>query len=40
MSMTLYRRKEKGARLLEFRCVEFVEDLIYGALRKPGGRTQ
>jgi hypothetical protein len=35
MSMTLYRRKEKGARLLEFRCVEFVEDLIYGALRKP-----
>jgi hypothetical protein len=34
MSMMLYRRKEKGARLLEFRCVEFVEDLIYGALRK------
>jgi hypothetical protein len=39
MSMTLYRRKEKGARLLEFRCVEFVEDLIYGHLRKPGART-
>ena len=38
MSMTLYRRKEKGARLLEFRCVEFVEDLIYGALRKPGSK--
>ena len=36
MTMTLYRRKEKGARLLEFRCVEFVEDLIYGHLRKPG----
>jgi hypothetical protein len=36
MSMTIYRRKEKGARLLEFRCVEFVEDLIYGHLRKPG----
>ncbi len=34
MSMTLYRRKEKGARLLEFRCVEFVEDLVYGHLRK------
>src|SRR6266536_468992 len=34
MSMPIYRRKEKGARLLEFRCVEFVEDLIYGALRK------
>jgi hypothetical protein len=42
MSMPIYRRKEKGARLLEFRCVEFVEDLIYGALRKPGtgARTQ
>jgi len=42
MSMPLYRRKEKGARLMEFRCVEFVEDLIYGALRKPGtpARTQ
>jgi hypothetical protein len=39
MSMTLYRRKEKGARLLEFRCVEFVEDLIYGQLRKSGTRT-
>jgi hypothetical protein len=40
MSMPIYRRKEKGARLLEFRCVEFVEDLIYGQLRKPGTRTQ
>ncbi len=40
MSMPIYRRKEKGARLLEFRCVEFVEDLIYGALRKPGTRAQ
>jgi hypothetical protein len=41
MSMPIYRRKDKGARLLEFRCVEFVEDLIYGALRKPGAaRTQ
>ena len=40
ISMPIYRRKEKGARLLEFRCVEFVEDLIYGALRKPGTRTQ
>jgi len=36
MSMPIYRRKDKGARLLEFRCVEFVEDLIYGALRKQG----
>jgi hypothetical protein len=40
MSMPIYRRKEKGARLLEFRCVEFVEELIYGHLRKPGTRAQ
>jgi hypothetical protein len=39
ISMPIYRRKEKGARLLEFRCVEFVEDLVYGALRKPGARA-
>jgi hypothetical protein len=34
MSMPLYRRVEKDAQILEFRCVEFVEDLIYGHLRK------
>jgi hypothetical protein len=34
MSMPLYRRVEENARILEFRCVEFVEDLIYGHLRK------
>ena len=34
MSMPLYRRVEEDAELLEFRCVEFVEDLIYGHLRK------
>jgi hypothetical protein len=34
MSMTLYRLKEKNAQILEFRCVEFVEDLIYGHLKK------
>ena len=34
MSMPLYRRVEANARILEFRCVEFVEDLIYGHLRK------
>ena len=32
--MPLYRRVEENARILEFRCVEFVEDLIYGHLRK------
>ena len=34
MSMPLYRRVEKNAQLMEFRCVEFVEDLLYGHLRK------
>ena len=34
ISMPLYRRVEPDARLLEFRCVEFVEDLMYGHLRK------
>jgi hypothetical protein len=32
--MPLYRRVEKDARLLEFKCVEFAEELMYGALRK------
>jgi len=36
MSMPLYRRKEKNAQIMEFKCVEFVEELIYGHLRKPG----
>ena len=30
IGMPLYRRIEKNAALVEFRCVEFVEDLIYG----------
>ena len=34
MSMPLYRRLEKNAQLLEFKCVEFVEELMYGHLRK------
>ena len=34
MSMPLYRRVEKHAQVLEFRCVEFVEDLLYGHLKK------
>lgn len=32
--MPLYRRAEPDVELMEFRCVEFVEDLIYGHLRK------
>jgi len=34
ISLPLYRRLEKNAQLLEFKCVEFVEELIYGHLRK------
>jgi hypothetical protein len=35
MSMPLYRRVARNIQLMEFRCVEFVEDLLYGRLRKP-----
>jgi hypothetical protein len=34
ISMPLYRRKETNARLMEFKCVEFAEELLYGHLRK------
>ena len=34
ISLPLYRRLEKNAQIMEFRCVEFVEELIYGQLRK------
>jgi hypothetical protein len=37
ISMPLYRRVERNARLLEFRCVEFAEELLYGHLRKKPG---
>ena len=32
--MPLYRRIEKNAQLLEFRCVELTEEAIYGAISK------
>ena len=32
MSMPLYRRLDKNARLLEFKCVEFAEPYVYGAI--------
>jgi hypothetical protein len=34
MSMPLYRRIEKNAQLGQFKCVEFVTELMYGHLRK------
>ena len=36
ISFPLYRHREKNARLLELKCVEFVEDLVYTDTRKPG----
>jgi hypothetical protein len=34
MSMPLYRRVENNAMLGQFKCVEFVTELMYGHLRK------
>jgi len=34
ISFPLYRRMEPNARLLEFKCVEYSEEVIYGKLRK------
>jgi hypothetical protein len=34
ISMPLYKHVEKNARLMEFKCVEFVEELMYGQFRK------
>jgi hypothetical protein len=36
ISMPLYRRAEKNAQLLEFKCTEFAEELLYGKYRKGG----
>ena len=34
ISMPLYRIVEKNAQILEYKCVEFSEDVLYGKLRK------
>jgi hypothetical protein len=34
ITMPLYRHVEKNAQLMEFKCVEFTEELLYGHLRK------
>jgi len=34
IQMPLYRRQEKNMQLLDFKCVEFVEELMYGQYRK------
>ena len=34
INMPLYRHVETGARLMEFRCAQFVEELLYGQYRR------
>jgi len=34
IAMPLYRRQEKNAQVLDFKCAEFVEELLYGQYRK------
>jgi hypothetical protein len=34
ISMPLYRRVDKNAQILEFKCVEFAEELLYGEFKK------
>jgi hypothetical protein len=34
ISLPLYRRMEKDARLMDFKCVEFVEELVFGENRR------
>jgi hypothetical protein len=34
ISMPLYRHTEKNAQLLDFKCVEFAEELLYGQFKK------
>ncbi len=36
IGMPIYRRVEKDAQLLEFKCVEFAEQLLYGKYTKQG----
>jgi len=38
--MPLYRRLEPNAQLLEYRCVEFSEELLYGDLKKKSSGQQ
>jgi hypothetical protein len=38
ISLPLYRRMEPNVQLMEFKCVEFAEPLMYKTLRKPGSK--
>jgi hypothetical protein len=34
MRMLIYRKRDPNAQLMEYKCVEFAEELMYGHLRK------
>ncbi|MEX0739161.1 MAG: hypothetical protein WD071_07460 [Pseudohongiella sp.] len=36
INMHLYRHQDENMKLLEYKCVEFVEELLFGDLRAPG----
>ena len=38
ISLPLYRRLERNAQLLEFKCIEFAEELLYGHLQRHTAR--
>jgi len=40
IQVPLYRRRDANAQLLEFKCVELVEELMYGHLVKPTGKEK
>jgi hypothetical protein len=40
IQVPLYRRQDRNAQLLEFKCVEFVEELMYGHLLKKTGNEK
>jgi hypothetical protein len=40
ISMPLYRHVEKNAHLLEFQCIEYAEDVLYGHLRHGKGDSK
>ena len=40
IKMPLYRRVEDNARILEYKCVPFAEDAVYGHLRKGANRNE
>ncbi len=40
ISVLLYKNKEPNTQLLDFKCIEFVEELMYGDLSKPQTQEQ